>query len=176
LKRRLFNILAAASILFGLASAAIFLRSEFVPEGYVKLHFDLTAKQYTVVFFGWGNGRVMCGRAIIGFPAAWNRLLSLPQFHLPTDSAGYQKLSAGSPSDPDASKLLWLSLDKNDYGFGIHSLLIFFPSLILPIIWTRRLIIARHAKPIGRCQICGYDLRATPDRCPECGEIPSNLN
>jgi hypothetical protein len=40
---------------------------------------------------------------------------------------------------------------------------------VLPAIWMGGRIRARLRPGAGFCSACGYDLRASPQRCPECG-------
>jgi hypothetical protein len=42
-----------------------------------------------------------------------------------------------------------------------------------PIAGLLMVLFSRRVFRRGKCQVCGYDLRATPNRCPECGTVPA---
>jgi len=73
--------------------------------------------------------------------------------------------------------------DERLYQHNKPSALIYgiaFALLVIPIGVTIPYVFlvlrAKLASPkVGRCASCGYDLRASPERCPECGIAPSKL-
>jgi hypothetical protein len=83
-----------------------------------------------------------------------------------------QKQSTPVSFHPYNSRIIYASSTKT---------LEFFLCLLLPVCIfvdisiVAKLIRSRRLSARGNCAKCGYDLRATPDRCPECGTVPKHL-
>ena len=53
---------------------------------------------------------------------------------------------------------------------------IFLLTAVTPAVWIgRNARLVAKKRISGRCRRCGYDLRVTPDRCPECGTVPRQV-
>jgi hypothetical protein len=62
----------------------------------------------------------------------------------------------------------------NDYSEGwqivVPLWMLLLLMLVLPAVWYLLHRRAQRRFERGHCAVCGYDMRATPDRCPECGQ------
>jgi hypothetical protein len=81
--------------------------------------------------------------------------------------AGVQ-LHAASVNEPDAFRSRF-----HVWRVGIPLWLLVAATAVAPGWRALAHIRRRRLKGSGFCRHCGYDLRATPDRCPECGEAAS---
>jgi hypothetical protein len=98
----------------------------------------------------WSTGRL--GANHIGWESAtprsiWNRL-------------GFTSWQTGwSSSFADVITHVW----------AIPAWFVVLLTAVLPALWGLRRLRQRRRYARGLCAECGYDLRATPERCPECG-------
>jgi hypothetical protein len=54
---------------------------------------------------------------------------------------------------------------------GVPIWIIICAVLPIPVVWVAIRLWAKSRPQHGFCSACGYDLRATPERCPECGKV-----
>jgi|ERR1700722_17680773 len=172
--RRLINGLAMMSLLVCIATAALWARSYWTAEMFrvgVSRQSGSTLIFWRMKFLT-GRGGIQCwsgkGSASPGNPTMSG---NLRHFDMPMRYP-YDAYSNPPPAAFAGFQLFRQSTMAESY-IGA-TLPMWFPvalSLSLP------LIVARHRRRewlrgrVGVCQHCGYDLRATPNRCPECGNI-----
>jgi hypothetical protein len=96
-----------------------------------------------------------------------------------TCDRGFKPYHAGYPTSSHSSNFLGFTMNRmskitahyesHDLDWVIPLWLPLLLTALLPSVWIRN----RHRRlrrlRLARCPTCGYDLRATPGRCPECG-------
>jgi hypothetical protein len=162
MKRRVLNLLTSLSLLLCAAGVALWVRGRGCHD---NLTFDFRGKTYQ---FSSGGGRFVAARAkgqVAAFfrvgggmrwtkesPFRWDDLYDNPMFNFRgVFGLGYVTTQTA-------------------HGILVPHWLACLATAVLPALWVVRR--ARRTAPVGHCARCGYDLRATPERCPECGAAP----
>jgi hypothetical protein len=168
LKRWLFNIAAGASLLLCVASVVMWVRSGDIVDAYVAYDDHGVGRGITSM-----RGQLIYSKVWVNNPR--------PAHTLTRSSA----ISAVADSDWGFLGFFYNDT-RGSHGFGnfysrwiklcVPYWALTLASAVLPVIGGRRVLrmLVRRRRGPGLCPVCGYDLRATPDRCPECGKITSS--
>jgi hypothetical protein len=182
-RRRLFTLCSALSLLMCVAVCVLWVRGYGLADQLVWQRADGAL---------WGHsapGRIVLGRWQAGrsdVPLRGDQV-GLKYTRDGVGFAGnYLLFLNGEPGDTDISwerdGFAWY--EKRETSGQINAQwvapfwFIALAAAALPLSWTatqwRSRIQERRRKNIGLCPACGYDLRASPDRCPECGRPARN--
>jgi len=186
-RRRLFNILAAVSLVMCVATAVLWVRSYFVGDQWRWIGDRQLGRGKHLWLLTAGTGKIYWMSAVNDYvspPSFAHRQLKLP-VRVFTMTA---MLSAKPPSDEIA--VLGFAVMTFD-GYPVlssdHSrpptsplcrvwaIPLWFPAgafAVMPLCCLKAVVRhRRHQERVTRgcCSVCGYDLRASTDRCPECG-------
>lgn len=188
MKRRWFNGLAALSMLLCIATIALWVRS-YQRQGWVRWTHKGSARCHALSL---GNypGRLSVA---IAWQAADAKPWQMGDSSLPPMSAepGFRSWSGETPRSTDTYDAYAMTLPDrpdlyqfagiawyDDYSYtSTWNLLVPHRYIVLlatalPLRWLWLRYRAVHRARRKRCIVCGYDLRATPERCPECGTAP----
>ena len=153
----LLNALTLLSLLLCLASAALWVRSYRVSDGLCYVYGPDRGKQ-RIAFAELWRGRVGLGVENLPVP------LDVRGFHRWSMGWEFAILADRSPSGAFGALIV---PRKATFSLGLVLLV----TGVIPVVWVVRRVLCRTYR-LGLCPACGYDLRATPERCPECGTTP----
>jgi hypothetical protein len=161
-KRRLCNLLAAGSLVLCVATALVWIRVHAGAEQVMWRSADTGIGVFAT-----------SGELVFFVDRATTAPLRLQGFSHNRRDHPFQVQSA----------LTWQQ-GALGFGVGIERTAVYCSRVVFAPFWAitpalavgawRLSIMARaRQRTVGLCPTCGYDLRATPERCPECGAIPA---
>lgn len=162
MKKRAFNALVALSLALFVATCVMWARSYWQSDQWSWRTRTGRAGVDSL------RGRVIVGRVIVT-PAV---LANIPRWRIvqsiPADAAEATSLKPGwSFATFQAARSITTGLTAEDVRIPYWFLAML--ACVLPAWWWRRRLQEERIRLRGCCPVCGYDLRASPERCPECG-------
>jgi hypothetical protein len=164
MQRKLSNFAAAVSLVLCVATSAWWVRSRWVSEIIGRVG----ESKVVVVDSRGGSLDLSVTRADPENEKPGPRPYYVWHTHATNGSSGGVMLGG-------KSVWLWGHVSMSGFGWVVvpHWLLVLatLPGAWLALVRLRRWTLARVRRNYGHCPACGYDLRATPERCPECGSV-----